>query len=68
MSQLYQLPAEKFEHLTAAGRPEDVAEFLAPYVAAGARTVTLIPVADDVHTAIELSGEVRRLLTAPVPA
>ena len=68
MSQLYQLPPEKFEHVTAAGRPEDVAEFLAPYIAGGARTVTLIPVADDVDTAIDLCGEVRRLLAATVPA
>jgi alkanesulfonate monooxygenase SsuD/methylene tetrahydromethanopterin reductase-like flavin-dependent oxidoreductase (luciferase family) len=68
MSRLYNLPAEKFQHITAAGRPEDVAEFLAPYVEAGARTLTLVPVADDVHTAIELSGEVRRLLRASVPA
>ena len=68
MSALYNLPAEKFQHIAAAGRPEDVAEFLAAYVEAGARTVTLIPVADDVHAAIELSGEVRRLLSAPVPA
>jgi alkanesulfonate monooxygenase SsuD/methylene tetrahydromethanopterin reductase-like flavin-dependent oxidoreductase (luciferase family) len=62
MSALYNLPPEKFQHITAAGRPEDVAEFLAPYVEAGARTLTLVPVADDIHTAIELSGEVRRLL------
>lgn len=68
MSALYNLPAEKFQHITAAGRPEDVAEFLATYVEAGARTLTLVPVSDDIHTAIELSGEVRRLLQTPVPA
>jgi alkanesulfonate monooxygenase SsuD/methylene tetrahydromethanopterin reductase-like flavin-dependent oxidoreductase (luciferase family) len=69
MSRLYDLPPEKFQHITAAGRPDDVAGFLAAYVEAGARTITLVPVAEDVHTAIELSGEVRRLLTAvPVPA
>ncbi|MDR7254278.1 alkanesulfonate monooxygenase SsuD/methylene tetrahydromethanopterin reductase-like flavin-dependent oxidoreductase (luciferase family) [Nocardioides sp. BE266] len=63
MSALYNLPPEKFQHVTAAGRPEDVVQFLTPYVEAGARTITLIPVSSDVHTAIELSGEVRRLLT-----
>lgn len=70
MSTLYHLPPEKFRHISAAGRPADVAEFLAPYVEAGARTLTLIPVADDVHAAIELSGEVRRLLreSLQVPA
>jgi alkanesulfonate monooxygenase SsuD/methylene tetrahydromethanopterin reductase-like flavin-dependent oxidoreductase (luciferase family) len=68
MSALYNLPAEKFQHVTAAGRPADVAEFLAPYVEAGARTITLVPVARDIHTAIELSGEVRRVLRAGWPA
>jgi alkanesulfonate monooxygenase SsuD/methylene tetrahydromethanopterin reductase-like flavin-dependent oxidoreductase (luciferase family) len=69
MSKLYNLPPEKFQHVTSAGRPQDVAGFLSSYVEAGARTFTLVPVADDIHTAIELSGEVRRLLTAvPVPA
>lgn len=62
MSALYNLPPEKFQHVTAAGTPQDVVEFLVPYLEAGARTITLIPVASDVHTAIELSGEVRRLL------
>jgi alkanesulfonate monooxygenase SsuD/methylene tetrahydromethanopterin reductase-like flavin-dependent oxidoreductase (luciferase family) len=62
MSALYNLPPDKFQHITAAGRPEEVAAFIAPYVRAGARTLTLIPVARDIHTAIELSGEVRRLL------
>jgi alkanesulfonate monooxygenase SsuD/methylene tetrahydromethanopterin reductase-like flavin-dependent oxidoreductase (luciferase family) len=68
MSSLYNLPAEKFDHVTAAGRPDDVAEFLATYVAAGARTITVVPVSDDIHTAIDLSGEVRQLLKAHVPA
>lgn len=69
MSRLYNLPPEKFQHITAAGVPDDVAGFLASYVDAGARTITLVPVADDVHAAVELSGEVRRLLqSAPVPA
>lgn len=62
MSKLYNLPAEKFQHVTAAGSPDDVAGFLASYVEAGARTITLVPVAESVHEAIELSGEVRRLL------
>lgn len=62
MSALYALPPEKFQHVTAAGTPQDVADFLGAYVDAGARTLTLVPVAEDVHTAVELSGEVRRLL------
>lgn len=62
MSKLYNLPPEKFQHITAAGTPKDVAEFLAGYVEAGARTITIIPVADTIHEAIEQSGEVRREL------
>lgn len=68
MSRLYNLPAEKFAHISAAGRPEDVAEFLAPYVEAGARTLTLIPVAETVHEGIEAAAEVRQMLRAAVPA
>ncbi|SNQ47700.1 Flavin-dependent oxidoreductase, luciferase family (Includes alkanesulfonate monooxygenase SsuD and methylene tetrahydromethanopterin reductase) [Frankia canadensis] len=62
MSHLYNLPAEKFAHISAAGTPRDVAGFLTPYVQAGARTLTLIPVADTVHAAIEQAAEVRDLL------
>ncbi|WP_200949862.1 MULTISPECIES: LLM class flavin-dependent oxidoreductase [unclassified Nocardioides] len=67
MSALYNLPAEKFQHITAAGSPETVAEFLNTYVEAGARTITIIPVAETIHEAIELSGEVRRQLQPAVP-
>ena len=38
MQALYHLPPEKFQHVTAAGTPEQVAEMLAPYVEAGAGT------------------------------
>lgn len=62
MSKLYNMPAEKFQHITAAGTPEDVAGFLAAYIEAGARTITLVPVADSIRDGIELVGEVRRLL------
>lgn len=66
MSALYNLPAEKFQHITSAGSPDTVAAFLKTYVEAGARTITLIPVAETIHEAIELSGEVRRLLRGSV--
>jgi alkanesulfonate monooxygenase SsuD/methylene tetrahydromethanopterin reductase-like flavin-dependent oxidoreductase (luciferase family) len=62
MQELYQLPPEKFAHLTAAGPPEQVAEYLAPYVEAGASSVTIIPVARDAAEGVALAGEVRRLL------
>jgi alkanesulfonate monooxygenase SsuD/methylene tetrahydromethanopterin reductase-like flavin-dependent oxidoreductase (luciferase family) len=69
MSALYNLPPEKFQHITAAGTPDDVAAFIAPYVEGGARTITLIPIAESAEAGIELSGEVRkRLVSVGVPA
>lgn len=68
MSRLYHLPPERFAHISAAGRPEDVAEFLAPFIEAGARTITLIPVSETVDDGIEAAAEVRRMLRAAVPA
>ncbi|MFC7506096.1 LLM class flavin-dependent oxidoreductase [Nocardioides sp. CPCC 206347] len=59
MSSLYNLPPEKFQHISAAGTPDDVAEFIAPYIEGGARTITLIPISDSADEAIELSGQVR---------
>lgn len=67
MSSLYNLPPEKFQHISAAGTPEDVAEFIAPYVEGGARTITLIPVAATAEQAVELSGKVRERLRSLVP-
>ncbi len=61
---LYNLPAEKFEHVTAAGTPDTVAERLAPYVDAGAEHLTLIVAAESVHDGIDRAAEVRRLLRA----
>jgi alkanesulfonate monooxygenase SsuD/methylene tetrahydromethanopterin reductase-like flavin-dependent oxidoreductase (luciferase family) len=68
MAALYQLAPEKFLHVTAAGTPSDVTEFLSAYVAAGARTITLVPVADTVRDAVDLVGEVRRQLRSVPPA
>lgn len=62
MEALYKVPGEKFHHLTAAGTPTDVAETLAPYVEAGARNFTIVPVAASVAEGIEGAAEVQRLL------
>ncbi|MDX6249766.1 MAG: hypothetical protein QOF10_3126, partial [Kribbellaceae bacterium] len=64
LESLYNLPAAKFQHVTAAGAPEQVAERLAPYLEAGARHITIVPVAESPHEAIEAVAEVRRLLLA----
>lgn len=67
MSSLYNMPPEKFQHITAAGTPDDVADFIAPYIEGGARTITLIPVAESAAAAVELSGGVRDRLLSLVP-
>jgi len=64
MQALYNQPPERFQHVTAAGTPEQVAEKLAPFVQAGAEHLTIITVADSVHDGIDLAAEVRRLLQA----
>lgn len=64
MAALYRVPAERFRHVTSAGTAADVAEQLAPFVAAGARHLTLVPVAATAEEAVEQCGEVRRLLLA----
>jgi alkanesulfonate monooxygenase SsuD/methylene tetrahydromethanopterin reductase-like flavin-dependent oxidoreductase (luciferase family) len=64
MQSLYNLPPEKFRHLTAAGTPAMVAAALQPYVDAGARHLTLVVAAESVHDGIAMAGEVRSLLDA----
>lgn len=62
MEGLYQLPFERFERYCPYGTAEDVAEFLAPYVAAGCTEFNLIPQSPDDDQAIEGTAAVRRLL------
>src|SRR5262249_19011236 len=42
MQAFYQVPYERFERWSPAGRPEDIASFLAPYVSAGCTVFNLI--------------------------
>lgn len=62
METFYQTPFESFERYCPYGAPADVAEFLAPYFAAGCTTFNLIPQSPDPETAIAGAAEVRRLL------
>jgi alkanesulfonate monooxygenase SsuD/methylene tetrahydromethanopterin reductase-like flavin-dependent oxidoreductase (luciferase family) len=62
MEAFYQLPFERFERYCPYGTPEDVAEFLAGYVAAGCGEFNLIPQAPDHDQAIAGAAAVRRLL------
>lgn len=62
MERFYKMPFEPFERYTPVGDAADIAEFLAPYVDAGARTFNLAAVGPDREAEIEAIAEVRRLL------
>ena len=64
METFYGLPFERFERYCPYGRVEDVAEFLQPYVDAGAKEFNLITQSPDEDTRIEATAAVKRLLTA----
>jgi alkanesulfonate monooxygenase SsuD/methylene tetrahydromethanopterin reductase-like flavin-dependent oxidoreductase (luciferase family) len=66
MEAFYQMPFEPFERYSPYGTPEDVAEFLTPYIQAGCSTFNVIPCAADDVTAIAAVGELRRLLMSSV--
>jgi alkanesulfonate monooxygenase SsuD/methylene tetrahydromethanopterin reductase-like flavin-dependent oxidoreductase (luciferase family) len=59
---LYHLPFGKFERLALAGTPAQVAEELAPYRAAGAGHITLIPAACSPEAGVEHVAAVRARL------
>jgi alkanesulfonate monooxygenase SsuD/methylene tetrahydromethanopterin reductase-like flavin-dependent oxidoreductase (luciferase family) len=62
MENFYQIPFESFERYSPYGTPEDVAEFLAPYVDAGCTTFNVIPCAAEGENEEAAVGELRRLL------
>jgi alkanesulfonate monooxygenase SsuD/methylene tetrahydromethanopterin reductase-like flavin-dependent oxidoreductase (luciferase family) len=62
MQAFYQLPFERFERYCPYGSPDDVAEFLAPYVEAGCTEFNLIPQSPDHDQAIAGTAAVRKLL------
>ena len=61
MQAFYKLPFEAFEKYTPYGTPEQVAEFIAPYVEAGCRWVNFV-VADAPEAVLERSVAVRDAL------
>ena len=63
MEGMYGIAFERFERYSPCGTPETIAEFLAPYVAAGCRTFNLIACAADLDTAVVGAAEIRRLLS-----
>jgi alkanesulfonate monooxygenase SsuD/methylene tetrahydromethanopterin reductase-like flavin-dependent oxidoreductase (luciferase family) len=65
MEAFYQLPFERFEKYCPYGTADDVAEFLAPYVAAGCTAFNLIPQSPHQDQAIAGVAAVKRLLASP---
>ncbi|QNG38568.1 LLM class flavin-dependent oxidoreductase [Geodermatophilaceae bacterium NBWT11] len=62
MEDLYHRPWAEFEHLSASGTAEQVAERLAEFVAGGATQITVIPAAASPQAGVELAAEVGALL------
>jgi alkanesulfonate monooxygenase SsuD/methylene tetrahydromethanopterin reductase-like flavin-dependent oxidoreductase (luciferase family) len=62
MQAFYQIPFERFERYCPYGTAEDVAEFLAPYAAAGCVEFNLIPQSPGHDQAIAGAAAVKRLL------
>jgi alkanesulfonate monooxygenase SsuD/methylene tetrahydromethanopterin reductase-like flavin-dependent oxidoreductase (luciferase family) len=62
MERLYRLPYEKFQYLAPAGTPQQVAGFLHPFAAAGARHLTLIPAGSSIEAEIDAVAQVREHL------
>ena len=62
MEGLYRLPFERFQHVAPAGTPEQVADFLQPFVESGAGHLTLIPVASSGEAGIDAVAQVGELL------
>ena len=67
MEEFYQVPFEKFERYSPYGSPQEIADYLAPYVAAGARTLNIAPRGPSEEYAIDAVAEVARLLKAQFP-
>ncbi len=64
MESLYQTPFARFERYAPYGTPDAIAEYVRPYVDAGARHVNLSPVAASPEAAIDATAEVAELLRA----
>lgn len=62
LENFYKLPFAPFERYTPCGTAEDIAEFMAPYVAAGASELNLTPVGPDRETELATIAEVKSLL------
>jgi alkanesulfonate monooxygenase SsuD/methylene tetrahydromethanopterin reductase-like flavin-dependent oxidoreductase (luciferase family) len=64
MQTFYQMRFEPFERYSPYGSPEEIAEFLHPYVGAGCSVFNIIACAGEHETAVRGVAEVRNLLTS----
>ncbi|MGQ4600927.1 LLM class flavin-dependent oxidoreductase [Nocardia sp. R6R-6] len=64
MTALYHLPRERFLNVAPAGTPTQVADWLRPFVTAGAQNLTITVAAASVEAGIDHAAEVRELLCA----
>jgi hypothetical protein len=64
MQRYYGVPFEGFEKYSPSGSPQQIADFIAPYVAAGAHVINLVPIAENLDEAIACVAEVKRLLVS----
>ena len=64
MEGLYRTPFDNFERYVPHGTPQEVAEFVAPFIDAGATTVNFIPFAGSDEAGIDAVAETRKLLRA----
>jgi alkanesulfonate monooxygenase SsuD/methylene tetrahydromethanopterin reductase-like flavin-dependent oxidoreductase (luciferase family) len=63
MERFYNAPFEPFERFAPYGTPQDVAEFLHPYIEAGCSVFNMVACASDRETAVAGVAELQRLLT-----
>lgn len=64
MEGTYKLPFERFERYTPFGSANEIAEYLARFVEAGARHINLIPVQESPEAVIDAAAAVREALHA----
>lgn len=64
MQRFYGSSFEAFERYTPLGAASHIADFLAPYVEAGATLLNLTPCGPDADTELETVGEVKQLLSS----
>ncbi|MGB2693924.1 MAG: LLM class flavin-dependent oxidoreductase [Dehalococcoidia bacterium] len=66
MQGFYKIPYDRFERYSPYGRPEDIAEFLGPYIEAGCTHVNLLGVQSSPSEVVDSALAVREALTKMV--